>query len=159
LQNFTNEKTKMTAKEYRLTKGIPLARFEKGDDFLCIYLTPVSKPRMTQRDKWDKRPCVVRYRDYCDRLRATCRVAGYELEDVLFVSFSLPIPKSWGKKKAAEFEGKPHQQKPDVDNLVKAVMDALAADDKHVHIVHARKYWGPQGKPGQVCFYFDSNKM
>ena len=37
----------------------------------CIYIpvTPVSKPRMTQRDKWKKRPCVLRYRAYCDALR------------------------------------------------------------------------------------------
>lgn len=146
----------MTAQDYRLTKGKPIARFEKTEDSLIIYLTPVSKPRMTQRDKWDKRACVMRYREYCDRLRATCALAGYKLEDSLFVSFTLPMAKSWSKKKADQHEGKPHQQKPDIDNLCKAVMDALASDDRHVYTLTARKYWGRQGKPGQVVFYFSN---
>ncbi len=29
----------------------------------------VGKPRMTQRDKWKKRPCVLRYRAFADELR------------------------------------------------------------------------------------------
>lgn len=33
-------------------------------------IVPVPKPRMTQRDKWQKRPAVMRYRAFCDEVRA-----------------------------------------------------------------------------------------
>lgn len=31
--------------------------------------TPVAKPRMTKRDKWAKRPCVMKYWAWCDLVR------------------------------------------------------------------------------------------
>ena len=45
----------------------------------------------------------------------------------------------------------PHHQKPDVDNLVKAFMDAaqdsgMLVDDSVVYSIHAYKYWGPSPK-------------
>ncbi len=51
-------------------------------------------------------------------------------------------------------ENKPwgiHQQKPDVDNLIKAVLDSaqdsgLILDDDHVYSVTASKYWGHEPK-------------
>lgn len=41
--------------------------------------------------------------------------------------------------------GKPHQQKPDIDNLVKSVLDALLIEDKNVYRVLAEKYWAEEG--------------
>ena len=35
------------------------------------YINPVSKPRMTQRDVWKKRPVVVKYHAFCDEMRAS----------------------------------------------------------------------------------------
>lgn len=32
-------------------------------------ILPVPKPRMTQRDVWQKRPVVLRYRKFCDAVR------------------------------------------------------------------------------------------
>lgn len=56
-------------------------------------------------------------------------------------------PQSWSKKKAAAHVGRYHTQKPDMDNLEKAVMDALNGiaylDDKQVADKVARKVWGP----------------
>ncbi len=81
-------------------------------------ITPVPKPRMTQRDKWKKRPVVLRYHAFKDEVRA----AGVELEESgQHIIFVLPMPKSWSKKKQREMVGKPHQQKPDKDNLEKAL--------------------------------------
>ena len=37
--------------------------------------------------------------------------------------------------------GKPHQQRPDIDNLVKAVLDALCEDDSFVWNIEACKLW------------------
>lgn len=56
------------------------------------------------------------------------------------------IPKSWSKKKAAEHMHQPHCQKPDGDNILKAVKDALNriawADDGQVYDARVRKFWG-----------------
>ena len=43
-------------------------------------------------------------------------------------------------------DGRPHQQKPDVDNLLKALMDALFDDDCKVWSVAVSKVWGESGK-------------
>lgn len=39
--------------------------------------------------------------------------------------FIMPIPQSWSKKKKAEMAGKPHGSKPDSDNLIKGLFDAV----------------------------------
>lgn len=88
-------------------------------------VTPVPKPRQTRADKWKKRPCVVRYREYADR----CRELGMTVENGDQIIFHLPMPASWSKKKRAEHDGKPHTQRPDLDNLLKAVMDAVLPED------------------------------
>lgn len=107
-----------------------------------VDITPIPKPRMTQRDKWEQRPCVMRYRAYCDALR-------YELLDVpechYHIVFVLPMPKSWPKKKRDEMRGTPHQQVPDKDNLEKAVLDALYGDDCRVWDGRVTKIWGDEG--------------
>ena len=43
----------------------------------------------------------------------------------LSVEFYMPIPKSLSKKKREELRGRWHCKKPDVDNLLKLVQDAL----------------------------------
>lgn len=56
------------------------------------------------------------------------------------------IPKSWSKKKAEQHIHRPHCQKPDGDNLLKAVKDALNriawGDDGQVYDARVRKVWG-----------------
>ncbi|WP_318155968.1 RusA family crossover junction endodeoxyribonuclease [Citrobacter freundii] len=82
-------------------------------------ITPMGKPRMTRADKWKKRPEVLRYRAFCDEVR----LQGVELpESGSHVTFMLPMPASWSKKKRAELNGKPHQAKPDFDNMMKDTM-------------------------------------
>lgn len=41
--------------------------------------------------------------------------------------------------------GKPHQEKPDTDNLLKGFMDGLFKEDKSVYKVVASKYWAAEG--------------
>lgn len=121
-----------------------------GAASIYLPITPVPKPRMTQRDKWAKRPCVLRYRDYCDALREAWPklpdghrqpfpASGYH------AIFHLPMPKSWSKKKKAQMNGQPHQQKPDKDNLEKALLDALCADDSYIYDGRVSKYWSDAG--------------
>jgi Holliday junction resolvase RusA-like endonuclease len=42
-------------------------------------------------------------------------------------------------------EGRPHQSKPDIDNLLKGFMDALLEDDARIWEVKASKLWGVNG--------------
>lgn len=49
-------------------------------------------------------------------------------------------------KKRQEMTGKPHQQKPDKDNLEKALMDAIYADDAHIWDSRVTKRWGEAGQ-------------
>ena len=108
-----------------------------------ILIDPVAKPRQTQRDKWNPSKAVIKYRAYADKLRSTGLTipeAGYH------ITFILPMPKSWAKSKRAAKDGGPHQQRPDKDNLEKAVLDALFKEDSHVWDGRATKIWGEVGK-------------
>ena len=97
---------------------------------------------MTQRDKWKKRPSVLRYRAFCDEVRAR----GVVIPEYPAFRFVLPMPKSWSQKKQAEMDGTPHKQRPDLDNLVKALFDAVYAEDAHMHCFYAEKRWGRSGQ-------------
>lgn len=106
-------------------------------------VVPMGKPRMTGADKWKKRPEVLRYRAFCDHVR----LLGVKLPEAnSHVTFILPMPKSWSKKKRAEMNGKPHQSKPDKDNLEKALLDALFEDDAHIWDSRVTKLWGEEGQ-------------
>lgn len=104
-------------------------------------------PRQSRRDAWDPSPAVLRYRAYKDELRLKANLAKYVPGDTLTVLFYLPMPPSWSAKKRQEMAFKPHQQKPDADNLVKGFLDTLLPDsDCHVYEIHARKQWAEEGK-------------
>jgi len=63
------------------------------------------------------------------------------------VRFYMPIPKSWPKykKKMALQINPPHAKKPDIDNLVKLVLDTLEGvffmRDSQVYCLRAYKYY------------------
>jgi Holliday junction resolvase RusA-like endonuclease len=106
-------------------------------------IIPVAKPRMTRADKWEKRTCVMKYRDFCDDVRdsgLTLPPAGYH------IVFILPMPRSWRPKKKKSMDGQPHQQTPDKDNLEKALLDALFQNDAHIWDGRVTKLWGYSGK-------------
>lgn len=98
---------------------------------------------MTQRDRWAKRPAVVRYYNFCDDLRLL--FGGNEVQEALSVQFNIPMPQSWSQKKKWSMNGTPHQQRPDIDNLAKAFMDALCEDDSYIYSLKAEKRWAEEG--------------
>lgn len=108
---------------------------------VIIPVTPVAAPRMTQSDKWKKRPCVLKYRAACDIIRLHMK----ELPEAFSITFYLPMPASWSDKKKREMDGKPHKQKIDLDNAVKGFCDAFQKDDSHVHTVTMSKVWACEG--------------
>lgn len=105
------------------------------------YLIPIGKPRMTKRDKFIKRPAVVKYRIFADAIRECMK--DVDLSDVwcLSLKFFMPFPKSYSVKKQALLSGKIHREKPDLDNCEKAVIDSLIEEDKGVAGILAWKYW------------------
>lgn len=103
------------------------------------------KPRMTRADTWKKRPIVLKYWDYKDDLNKWANENNFTLGEEICVVFNIPIPKSWSKKKKAEMLNANHKQKPDIDNLLKGLMDALLEEDSHVHTVFSRKIWAEEG--------------
>ena len=105
-------------------------------------ITPVTKPRQTRSDKWNKRPCVMKYRAFADEVRAS-GMSVCEYGD--HVRFFIPMPKSWSKKKKTEMVLTPHKQTPDIDNLLKALLDALFDDDSHIYDISASKMWDREG--------------
>lgn len=59
--------------------------------------------------------------------------------------FGIPMPASWSAKKRGLMRGKPHEQRPDIDNLAKAFMDALCEDDSYIWRLYAEKLWSDEG--------------
>lgn len=59
-------------------------------------------------------------------------------------------PQSWSKKKTAEHLNRPHTQRPDLDNIGKAICDGLNriafADDSQIAEMNVRKVWGPAAR-------------
>ena len=109
-----------------------------------VYGVPMGKPRMTRRDKWKQRDCVVRYRAWADHVRT---VAGVREKQELLKPTRLtlrayfPMPKSWSARTKLNAVGHPHIQKPDLDNIQKALMDALFVNDQYIYAGEQEKYW------------------
>jgi len=108
-------------------------------------ITPIPKPRMTQRDKWLKpsRKVVAKYRNFCRHCKLERVILPSYGAKIIFI---LPMPDSWSKKKKDSTNGKAHMNKPDLDNLLKALSDAIYGDDSGIWDVHVTKRWGREGK-------------
>ncbi len=102
-------------------------------------IKPVPKPRMTRSDKWKQRPCVQRYWAFVDQVVA--HKVKLPVEGAA-ITFRIPIPQSWSRQKKQEALGKPHQQKPDLSNLLKALEDAVYGEDSKIwHYREVKKIW------------------
>jgi Holliday junction resolvase RusA-like endonuclease len=115
---------------------------------MILNIPPCSKPRMTQRDRWKKRQCVLDFFAFRDRIKQEIKKIDTLLIkeppfdwDNLTVIFLVPMPKSWSKKKKASMAGKPMQQRPDLDNYLKGLFDATHKEDSSIWKVTASKIW------------------
>lgn len=98
---------------------------------------------MTQRDKWKKRPCVLRFFAFRDEVKRS----GMIVNNYDGIVFHVQMPKSWSNKKKIEMDGEPHIVKPDVDNLLKSLLDSVFEDDSHIHSLSLlQKRWSFEGK-------------
>lgn len=109
---------------------------------MILNIPPCSKPRMTQRDRWKKRQCVLDFFAFRDRIKQELLIQVPPFDwDNLTVIFLVPMPKSWSKKKKALMVGKPMQQRPDIDNYLKGLFDATHKEDSSIWKVTASKIW------------------
>ena len=112
---------------------------------LTIPLTPLPAPRPRFSKFGTYNP--KRYTDYKKAVALLAkRVFKPTLKPVkLVVYFYMPIPKSWSKKKRLEAVGQYHIKKPDSDNLLKTVKDALNGiaykDDSQVAVTVTYKIY------------------
>jgi len=105
-------------------------------------IIPMAKPRMTSSDKFKKRTVVLKYWAFKDEVRLKkldLPLSGYH------VIFYIPMPKSWKPDEKEEMNNEPHMQVPDVDNLLKALMDAIYDSDCKVWDVRVTKRWRYEG--------------
>ena len=115
-------------------------------DTLIFKGKPVAKPRMTKADAWKKRPIVLAYWEFKDEINRQAKEQGFKLGEMYRVTFYMEIPKSrkTGKKKVVD--GQPHKQRPDGDNLEKALNDCLLEEDSGVWYVVRVKRWADEPK-------------
>ena len=108
-------------------------------------IEPMGSPRMTRADAWKDRPVVLRYHKFRDEVNFAMKKVDVDWSKFhrLTVVFYIPMAKSWSMKKKVKMAGKPHQQKPDIDNLVKALLDSIfrGGDDCKVWDINAMKLW------------------
>lgn len=120
---------------------------EKALESFYFYGVPVAKPRMTRRDKWAKRGCVQDYFAFRDEVKSWATRTDFELKPGDSITFRLPMAKSWSKSKKEAMNEMPHQNKPDLDNLIKGLLDALLEEDQAVwHLGATQKLWSEEGQ-------------
>lgn len=115
-------------------------------NWFFIYMAPVPYRRMNYKGKWTENNKA--YHKYMQAIQWDAKKEGFIPSGCMEIMFFLPIPKSWSKKKKKEMVDTPHRQTPDLDNLVKGVLDALfykSGGDQHVYAIRAEKYWADAG--------------
>lgn len=106
-----------------------------------LNISPCPKPRMTQSDRWKVRPATSKYWAFKDEVAYHVTSLALSPADEIMAHFYIEMPKSWSAKKRAQYDQKPHQQKPDIDNYLKALLDAMYVDDSTVWKIESAKYW------------------
>jgi Holliday junction resolvase RusA-like endonuclease len=102
---------------------------------------------MTRRDRWKRRPCVVRYFAWRDelRLRAGRLPKANRVTSLSWCATFAP-PKWLSKARRAAMLGKIHRQMPDIDNIYKAILDGLfprsKGGDSGIGFGIVSKVWG-----------------
>jgi Holliday junction resolvase RusA-like endonuclease len=69
----------------------------------------------------------------------------------LKVFFYLPFPKSYSKAKREALADTQHEEKPDLDNLIKSFCDCFG-EDRQVSKIDAEKRWDDGQGPRTVFF-------
>lgn len=140
---------------------------------LLVKITPRGALRMNAKGKYGPRvkPYIQWKKDVQWIWRAACIEQGlspnliFETGVIVGIDFGIPIPNpetkgisKEEKQRRLNLIGNPHQKKPDLDNMLKAFIDALyygkEQDDCHIHTVGLmRKFWTDH-KSGHILVTF-----
>jgi len=101
------------------------------------------------RGRWSSK--YKDYQRYLFILKAKAVRAGLNPHDLeegrVGIIFGIAMPRSWSKKKRALHLDAPHQTRPDISNLLKAVEDALLEEDSKIwRYPLLEKRWSEEGK-------------
>lgn len=111
-----------------------------------VYILPqaaMGKPTMTRADAWKQRDCVLRYRAWCDALRRVIpNPPPAETVNTLWVTARFAMPDQWGKKRKAATLETLRRIKPDGDNILKSICDALWDQDQKLGDIFISRKWG-----------------
>lgn len=113
--------------------------------FYLFDIIPMGAPRMTQSDKWKKRPVVMQYRAYKDLLRLQANTMQFSIGEYFDAVYFLPMPDSWSNKKKLQMNGTPCKVKPDTDNITKGIKDCFSENDSNIWYERAEKRWAYRG--------------
>jgi len=123
---------------------------------IIFQITPQTHVRATQGDsiyfripKDKLRPAglkrrlrLERYNEYKLAIAALAKERHFVMPAFgCFFKFFIPCPKSWSGVKRKRHHFTFHQARPDLDNLLKAVMDGLMREDKEIAHLQVAKYW------------------
>jgi len=111
--------------------------------FIKIRPKPAPRPRVTRNGTYNTKE----YTQYKKLIQMAYKARNKEqpTEQPIYmkIDFFFAIPKSWSKKKKET--AKWHTSRPDTDNLVKSIKDALNGvvykDDSQVSVLFARKQY------------------
>ena len=85
---------------------------------------------------------LERYNEYKLNLAAEAKRNRFVFpEQGAHITFYIPVPKSWTKYKKQAKHMMLHDSTPDVDNCLKALMDSLLPEDKHIADLRITKKW------------------
>ena len=109
-------------------------------------IQPMGKPRQVASDRWKKRPEVLRYRAFADEIRLAAAAQNFFLGSRCIMIFEFGMAPSWPKSKKEKMNGKPHQQRPDIDNVEKSLFDIMLNEDSSVYTAFCAKFWAYEGR-------------
>jgi len=110
-----------------------------GDTFVFRDLL-LAAPRLTYQGR--ETEIAKRYYAYREHLQWEAKVQKFTPGNALSMYFYVRMPLSWSKKKKMGMVMLPCQSVPDLDNYVKAILDALFGDDRKVWLFkYILKLW------------------
>lgn len=121
-----------------------------------IRISPQTHVRATQNDKiffqipedkllpsgLKRKRRLQKYSKYKKDVLEFCQLHGITIpESEAHIIFYIPVPKSWRPSKKVKHHLMPHQSKPDLDNLIKALKDSVMKEDMSIWNYRLTKLW------------------
>lgn len=122
------------------------------------------KPRMTQSDQWHRKYLnhpgkrgerarfVADWYRYVDAIKGS--FANVPITTELIVEVKFRCPPSWSNKQIKAAQGQYHRVKPDADNILKGISDALCKEDQKIGLMLLWKSYVEHGDQEGITLYY-----